>query len=128
MAIGYSTDWRRPGGRRRRPPPLAAGSGGSAVLPFDAVFTADNLLATLDHLRQTGGPAPGIDGLTCADLSRREAAGLCRAVAKAVRAGTYRPQPERPVRIPKRTGGVRTLRLGTVLDRVVARTAADALT
>ena len=37
-------------------------------------------------------------------------------------AGTYWPQPTRPVPIPKPNGGVRELRLPTVVDRLVAST------
>jgi hypothetical protein len=112
--------------RFRREVQDAAEDGGLA--PFKMVFSSDNLLRTLNGLRHAAGPAPGPDRLTYTDLSRREAASLCRAVSQSILAGVYQPGPERLVDIPKRSGGTRTLRLRSILDRVVAAALVEALT
>jgi Reverse transcriptase (RNA-dependent DNA polymerase) len=122
-AMTADAAWRRR--QQRRQAEEAAEIG--ALLPFEAVFSTDNLLSTFDRLRVTGGPAPGPDRLLYS-ISRREAAALCRALSASVLAGKYRPGPERLVRIPKRSGGTRTLRLRSVLDRVVASALTEALT
>jgi RNA-directed DNA polymerase len=82
----------------------------------------ENLLAVYDNLRRTRGHAPGIDGFSYGEFSRAEIADVCRSVSRAILAGTYWPQFTRPVPIPKPNGGVRELRLPTVVDRLVAST------
>jgi retron-type reverse transcriptase len=113
--------------RRRRAARLAADAL-SGLPPFAAAFSTEILLHTYGRVSREGGQAAGLDGLTYKDLSRCEAAGLFRAVSKSVLAGTYRPQPTRPVSIPKASGGTRTLRLPSILDRVVARRLDEVLT
>jgi hypothetical protein len=134
------------GRRRRRPPAGHAGLDAhgawlgrrlrrlareapktGALPPFELVFSSDNMLRVFGLQRSTAGPAPGPDELTYASLSSREAAHLLRAVAGPLSKGTYRPGPERAVVIPKRSGGTRTLRLRSILDRIVAAALAEAL-
>jgi len=62
--------------------------------------------------------APGIDGMRCEDLKDWLKANWPR-VKAALLDGTYRPQAVRRVDIPKPQGGVRTLGVPTVVDRLI---------
>jgi RNA-directed DNA polymerase len=88
-------------------------------LLYDKVYRPD-ILAHAYALSQQHGGAPGVDGVTFADI---EAAGVERwlaAVQEALRTETYRPQPVRRVRIPKPGGsGERPLGIPAIRDRVV---------
>ena len=88
-------------------------------LLYDKVYRAD-ILAHAYALAKRNGGAPGVDGVTFEDI---EAAGLERWLAageEALRTGTYRTQPVRQVRIPKRGGtGERPLGIPVIRDRVV---------
>lgn len=87
-------------------------------LLYDKVYRGDILAHAYALSKQKGG-APGIDGVTFADI---EAAGVERwlaAVEEALRTQTYRPQPVRRVLIPKPGGGERPLGIPTIRDRVV---------
>src|SRR5438128_12076217 len=100
--------------RRRRAARLAADAA-SGLPPFAAAFSTEILLHTYGRMSHEAGPAAGPDGLTYAALSTREAADLLRSVSKSVLAGDYRPQPTRPVSIPKSSGGTRPLNLPAIL-------------
>ena len=88
-------------------------------LLYDKVYRRDILAHAYALSKQKGG-APGVDGVTFADI---EAAGVepwLAAVQEALRTETYRPQPVRRVRIPKPGGvGERPLGIPTIHDRVV---------
>jgi len=74
--------------------------------------TADTrtLRIAWDHLKQYGGQAPGPNRLTYDSLENSEVWQLVRVLRQAIKADTYRPGPERKVRIPKTSGkGHRTL-------------------
>lgn len=62
--------------------------------------------------------APGIDGMRCEDLLDWLKANWPR-VKAALLEGTYLPQAVRRVDIPKPQGGVRTLGVPTVVDRLI---------
>jgi RNA-directed DNA polymerase len=62
--------------------------------------------------------APGIDGMRCEDLLDWLKANWPR-VKAALLDGSYRPQAVRRVDIPKPQGGVRTLGVPTVVDRLI---------
>ena len=62
--------------------------------------------------------APGIDGMRCEDLKDWLTANWPR-VKAALLDGTYLPQAVRRVDIPKPQGGVRTLGVPTVVDRLI---------
>lgn len=62
--------------------------------------------------------APGIDGMRCEDLKDWLKANWLR-VKAALLEGNYRPQAVRRVDIPKPQGGVRTLGVPTVVDRLI---------
>jgi RNA-directed DNA polymerase len=88
-------------------------------LLYDKVARADILAHAYALSKQKGG-APGVDGVTFADI---EAAGVERwlaAVQEALRTETYRPHPVRRVLIPKPGGmGERPLGIPVIQDRVV---------
>jgi hypothetical protein len=96
------------------------------VLPYpqkpivEQIAATDNLIRVYYKRKADGGQAPGPEGFTYADWSRREVASILRDLSAAVCAGRYRPQPSRSVPIPKANGGVRTLRISNLCDRVVA--------
>ncbi len=77
----------------------------------------ENLMAAYRRVVQNGGAA-GIDGMTVEDLMP-----YCRehwpTIREQLLSGTYQPQPVRKVEIPKPSGGVRTLGIPTVLDRMI---------
>jgi hypothetical protein len=77
-----------------------------------------------DYLAGRGGQAPGPNGLRYRDLASVEVWDLCRCLAQAIRAGTYRPGPERVKWVPKNSGkGARPIVLSDIEDRVVQRAA-----
>ncbi len=67
--------------------------------------------------------APGIDGVTI-DGFTRGAEGRITTLSEDLIAGTYRPQPPRIVKIPKKVGGERILRIPGIRDRVAQSSAA----
>lgn len=92
-------------------------SGDEARSLIDEVLRRENMQAAHARVVANGG-APGIDGMTVEALE-----GYCREhwprIREALRSGTYQPQPVRKVEIPKPGGGVRTLGIPTVLDRMI---------
>ncbi len=88
-------------------------------LLYDKVYRMDILAHAYALSKQHGG-APGVDGVTFADI---EAAGVepwLAAVQEALRMETYRPHPVRRVMIPKPGGvGERPLGIPVIRDRVV---------
>lgn len=62
--------------------------------------------------------APGIDGMRCEDLKAWLKENWVQ-VKRSLLDGTYRPQAVRRVDIPKPQGGVRTLGVPTVVDRLI---------
>ena len=62
--------------------------------------------------------APGVDGLTVAELKPWLQAHWPK-IRQALLAGEYMPAAVRKVEIPKPQGGVRTLGIPTVLDRLI---------
>ena len=86
---------------------------------LEQVVAMDHLLRVYDRLRREAGQAPGADGIGYDLMGRAEAAAVLRAKREAILRGRYRPDPVRPVRIPKAYGGYRTLHLPSVADRVL---------
>ncbi|SNQ45371.1 conserved hypothetical protein [Frankia canadensis] len=94
---------------------------------FHAVYChvarSDVLWRAWGDVRANRG-APGVDGVSIADVERAGVSGFLDALARELRAGSYRPAPLRRVEIPKRErGATRPLSIPTVRDRV-AMTAA----
>lgn len=69
---------------------------------------------------QTGGRAPGLDGITLDAFSWRAERELAR-LRSDLRDGTYRPWPARRVLLPKEGGGARAIGIQAVRDRVAQR-------
>jgi RNA-directed DNA polymerase len=92
-----------------------AGIGEEALL--EKVLDRANVLAAYKRVRSNGGAA-GIDGMTVDELMP-----FCRKNWTQIRQelfdGKYHPQPVRKVDIPKPDGGIRTLGIPTVLDRLI---------
>jgi RNA-directed DNA polymerase len=85
---------------------------------FGHIAKIDTLTEAYQQAKRNGG-APGLDGQTFADI---EAAGLDQflaAIRDELLAGTYQPQPNRVVEIPKDKGKVRKLQIPCLRDRVV---------
>jgi RNA-directed DNA polymerase len=91
---------------------------------FDKVARGDILFRAWDEVRANRG-APGVDGVTIAQVEASGVASFLQELAAALKAGTYRPAPLRRVHIPKpgRPGKTRPLGIPCVRDRV-AMTAA----
>jgi RNA-directed DNA polymerase len=88
-------------------------------LLYDKVYRMD-ILAHAYALSQQHGGAPGVDGVTFADIETAGREQWLAAVQEALRTETYRPQPVRRVLIPKPGGtGERPLGIPVIQDRVV---------
>jgi len=88
-------------------------------LLYDKVYRMDILEHAYALSKQKGG-APGMDGVTFADIEAAGAEQWLAAVQEALRTETYRPHPVRRVLIPKPGGtGERPLGIPTIQDRVV---------
>ena len=70
--------------------------------------------------RVTSAGAPGVDGVTATDFSKRLAAGLHQ-TREAIRRGHFAFSPLRVCTIPKKNGGKRIIAVPTVRDRLVQR-------
>jgi RNA-directed DNA polymerase len=84
---------------------------------MERVVERPHLLRALGRVRANGG-SPGIDGMTVEELP-----GYLQqhwpTLRASLLAGTYRPSAVKRVEIPKPGGGVRTLGIPTVLDRLL---------
>jgi group II intron reverse transcriptase/maturase len=81
------------------------------------VVERDNMQLSYSRVMKNRG-APGIDGMRCEDLKAWLKVNWSQ-VKRALLIGAYRPQPVRRVDIPKPQGGVRTLGVPTVVDRLI---------
>lgn len=88
-----------------------------ALRLMEAVVERSNMLCAYERVVVNEG-APGVDGLTVAGLKPWLQAHWTK-VRQALLAGEYMPAAVRKVEIPKPQGGVRTLGIPTVVDRLI---------
>lgn len=92
---------------------------------FWGLFTHITKMTTLHeaylHAKKNGG-APGIDGQSFADVEQEGVIPFLKSIQTDLRSGTYRPQANRKVDIPKANGKMRTLQIPSIRDRVVQGT------
>lgn len=84
---------------------------------MERVVERSNVRAALKRVKQNKG-SPGIDGMAVGELPAYLNSNWEALRAKLL-AGTYRPSAVREQEIPKSGGGVRKLRIPTVLDRLI---------
>jgi RNA-directed DNA polymerase len=85
---------------------------------YDKVWRAD-ILAHAYALARANAGAPGVDGVTFAQIEDAGLEAWLLGLQEELRAKTYRSQPVRRVVIPKPGGGERPLGIPTIRDRVV---------
>jgi retron-type reverse transcriptase len=91
-------------------------------LRVEQVADRDSLYRAFQQIQREGGRGAGVDGISPMDFSPQEAGDLVGALSKALISGEYRPQKVREVQIPKPgTTERRTLKVGTVADRIVGK-------
>jgi RNA-directed DNA polymerase len=88
-----------------------------ALRLMEAAVERSNMLCAYERVVKNEG-APGVDGLTVAEFKPWLQAHW-PSVRQALLAGDYMPAAVRRVEIPKPQGGVRTLGIPTVLDRLI---------
>jgi RNA-directed DNA polymerase len=91
-------------------------------LLYDKICRPDILAHAWEHARYNDG-APGVDGVSFADIERSGVDEWLAALGEELASMSYRPAPVRRVTIPKPGGGERPLGIPTIRDRV-AQTAA----
>jgi retron-type reverse transcriptase len=94
-------------------------------LPFDLICDPEFLMIAWKQVRANRG-APGVDQVTIAQFERELPRNL-QGLAGRLREGRYYPMPARTFEMKKANGGVRTLAILTVEDRIVQRAALNAL-
>jgi RNA-directed DNA polymerase len=87
-------------------------------LLYDKVYREDILNHAWQLVRKHHG-APGVDGVSCANIEARGVAEWLAGIRQELHEQTYKPDPVRRVMIAKRGGGERPLGIPTVRDRVV---------
>ncbi len=88
-----------------------------ALRLMEAAVERSNMLCAYERVVKNEG-APGVDGLTVAAF-KPWLVSHWPSVRQALLAGEYMPAAVRKVEIPKPQGGVRTLGIPTVLDRLI---------
>src|SRR5690606_24075960 len=84
---------------------------------LDRMLERENLLLAYKRVVRNGG-APGVDGVTVAELQAYLNTHWAQVKAELL-AGTYKPAPVKRVEIPKPGGGVRLLGIPTAMDRLL---------
>ncbi len=85
---------------------------------YDKVHRMDVLWRAWSEVAAKGG-APGVDGVSIAQVEEQGAGELLGALRAELETRSYRPLPVRRVTIPKSSGGERHLGVPAVRDRVV---------
>lgn len=114
------------GGERQARSARNGEAGEEESVLMEEVLRRENLSAAHARVVHNGG-APGVDGMTVDELLP-----YCRAhwlhLREELLGGTYQPQSVRKVEIPKPGGGVRTLGIPSVLDRMIQQALHQVLT
>ncbi len=84
---------------------------------YDKVHRKDILWRAWGDVAKNGG-APGVDGVTIAQIEEQGVEAFLATLASELEDGTYRPLPVRRVTIPKSGGGERNLGVPALRDRV----------
>ncbi len=93
---------------------------------MERVCDRSNLNEAYKRVKANKG-APGIDGMTVADMREWISTHKDELIASLLD-GSYQPQPVRGAQIPKSGGGVRQLGIPTVIDRLVQQAILQVLT
>jgi RNA-directed DNA polymerase len=89
---------------------------------FWGLFVHVTKIETLEEayrVAKRNGGAAGIDEQSFSDLEAQGLAGFLRGIREDLVTGSYKPKPNRRVKIPKGNGKVRTLQIPCIRDRVV---------
>jgi len=84
---------------------------------FERIIDNSNLNNSFEHIKRNNG-ASGIDGITIKSYESQLTKNLGR-LALQISKGKYNPKDVRRVKIPKESGGFRTLGIPTVRDRII---------
>lgn len=93
---------------------------------FNQVLTRENLNIALKRVMANNG-APGIDNVTCREF-REHLIANWQEIKQRLLCGTYQPQPVKRVEIPKPDGGIRSLEIPILVDRLIQQAIAQILT
>lgn len=93
---------------------------------MEEVLRRENLMAAYQRVVRNKG-AGGVDGRSVDDLKHQIRADWSQ-IREALLSGVYKPSPVRKVEIPKPGGGVRTLGIPTVMDRMIQQALLQGLT
>jgi len=85
---------------------------------YDKTYRMDLLREAYRRSKANGG-APGVDGMTFADVERQGVETFLSRISDELRTRVYKPQPIRRVLIPKGNGKFRPLGISIIRDRVV---------
>ncbi|MGU3373263.1 group II intron reverse transcriptase/maturase [Bacillus mycoides] len=85
---------------------------------FSHITKITTLHEAYQQARKNNG-APGIDGKSFADIELEGVMPFLKNIQAELQAGTYQPQANRKVEIPKENGKMRTLQIPCIRDRVV---------
>jgi len=86
-------------------------------MTMDEVLSRENLNAAYREVKANAG-APGVDGMSVEEL-KEHVRKHWETLQSKLRTGEYQPAAVRAVEIPKAKGGVRTLGIPTVVDRLI---------
>jgi RNA-directed DNA polymerase len=114
------------GAARQAVPAFGEHAGEGAPVTMEEVLRRENLMAAYKRVVSNGG-AGGVDGRSVDDLADQIRSDWPR-IREQLLSRSYEPSPVRKVEIPKPGGGVRTLGIPTVMDRMIQQALHQALT